>query len=540
MNDDPFGIYKAAPKVPGVGDKVRRGVRGAKGRLKRNAQTTWGNATSKPGKRKEPEIENLGRGMLHARPGGTFGKPKSMSDSRVDSAVTGATIAGIAGVAAGALTPSGLEANRKINHTQRLDQQLKNQKRQIKRSSVSKSRAHLITDVGTAAGRKYPHARKLSVIYGGTAAAGAGLQVGSNHLQSNLYGKQIKSQKAQVAANKKKLEELKKSIMAPKSVPTGVRIAPKAPKKKHKAKPKVGKGEYVKAPLIRDKVVQPRWTANALVNNPDNALALTGIGGGAFVMRDDKIKKSEDRKRRAAGGALVGGGLAQLGRVGADYGAKEIAERQFRPLTNKGNYGPYKDTPHKPVLNKYKRVANKEGGGDVRAKAKYFDENFPKGVPSYNARKVGVALNTKGAKAGAVAAGAGIGAGLAALKKDKVKKARSMSDAELRHRKKIQGRISQTTSTLGLTGVGIGGAAVLASKKPGALRAMQKLPKAKNLSADKLKDAGLYTSLASGGIGGVGGYNFAAYTNAESKRKQPVRKSEEGFLDTPVFGETND
>lgn len=101
-----------------------------------------------------------------------------------------------------------------------------------------------------------------------------------------------------------------------------------------------------------------------------------------------------------------------------------------------------------------------------------------------------------------------------------------MSDAELKRRKKIQGRISQTTSTLGLTGVGIGSAALIAGKKPGALRAVQrKVPAARKLTPEKLKDAGLYTSLASGGIGGVGGYNFAAYTNAESRKRQPVRKS---------------
>ena len=108
---------------------------------------------------------------------------------------------------------------------------------------------------------------------------------------------------------------------------------------------------------------------------------------------------------------------------------------------------------------------------------------------------------------------------------------RLMSDAEIKRRKKVQGRISQTTSTLGLAGVTVGTAAVLASKKPGSLKRMRKLPGQEKLTADKLKDAGLYTSLASGGIGGVGGYNFAAYTNAESRKrtmiqpKKPVKKS---------------
>ncbi len=106
---------------------------------------------------------------------------------------------------------------------------------------------------------------------------------------------------------------------------------------------------------------------------------------------------------------------------------------------------------------------------------------------------------------------------------------RIMSDAEIRRRKKVQGTTSKTTSTLGLAGFGIGAATIAASKgkgAPGRLKAIRKVPGLKKATPEKLKDAGLYTSLTSGGIGSVGGYNFAAYTNAESrKRKTMVTKS---------------
>lgn len=216
------------------------------------------------------------------------------------------------------------------------------------------------------------------------------------------------------------------SPFRPKSVPAGRRRGnpgrPASPhSKKHKDRPVPGKGQYIKAPLLRDKVTKPRWVANSAINNPgSSAAALSITGGGALALRDKDIKKRDDRKKDAAAGALIGGGAGQLARQGADYGAKAVGERQFKPLTTKGNYGPYTETEHKPVLNKYKRVANKEGGGSVRAKAKYFDENFPKGVPSYRARKVGVLLNSKGAKGGAVAGGAAVGA--AAMGRSKVKK----------------------------------------------------------------------------------------------------------------------
>jgi len=192
----------------------------------------------------------------------------------------------------------------------------------------------------------------------------------------------------------------------PKSVPAGTRVR-QTPKKKHKDRPKIGRGEYVKAPLLRDKLTKPRWIANAAVNNPGNSLAAAGVGGGGLLLAEEKIRKADrDRKKETAAGAAVGGGAAHFARVGADYGSKAVAEQQFKPLTTKGNYGPYTDSKFKPLLNKYKRTVK----GDVRTKAKMFDENFPKGVPSYRARKLGVALNKKPVMAGVMAAGAAGGA----------------------------------------------------------------------------------------------------------------------------------
>jgi hypothetical protein len=178
----------------------------------------------------------------------------------------------------------------------------------------------------------------------------------------------------------------------------------------------------VKAPLLRDKLTSPRWQANAIINNPGHALAGGGIaaGGAALVAPDKKVSKADDRKKNAAAGAAVGAGAGHFARTGADYGSKSIAEHQFKPLTTKGNYGPYTEGPHKPALNKYKRTPK----GDVRQKAKMFDEHFPKGIPSYRARKVGVALNKKPAVAAAVLGGAAVGAGLGHRK---VKKSMTIS-----------------------------------------------------------------------------------------------------------------
>jgi hypothetical protein len=112
---------------------------------------------------------------------------------------------------------------------------------------------------------------------------------------------------------------------------------------------------------------------------------------------------------------------------------------------------------------------------------------------------------------------------------------RLMSDAEIRRRKKAQGHITQTTSTLGLAGLGVTGAAALAARKPGVLKQVQKLPKMKNATPEKMKDTAINTGIVSGGIGGVGGYNFAAYTNAESRKRKPVVKSM--GMDMGYYGE---
>jgi hypothetical protein len=108
---------------------------------------------------------------------------------------------------------------------------------------------------------------------------------------------------------------------------------------------------------------------------------------------------------------------------------------------------------------------------------------------------------------------------------------RVMSETELRHRRKVQGNIGRTTSTMGLTGLGMTGAALAARKSPGALKAIQKIPKVgaklgktPEEVSGKLKGAAINTGLVSGGIGGVGGFNQASIYSDEAKRKKPVIK----------------
>lgn len=134
---------------------------------------------------------------------------------------------------------------------------------------------------------------------------------------------------------------------------------------------------------------------------------------------------------------------------------------------------------------------------------------------------------------------AGVGAGgllVASNKKDKVKKSlghedspflvsKNLTQAQIDRKKKVQAATSITTSTLGLTALGATGVAAA----PGAARWAAKASKGrlvlkpgkklKNV-ARKAEKAKVPLLTTSAGIGGVGGYNFAAYTRAEAKQRK--------------------
>ena len=115
-----------------------------------------------------------------------------------------------------------------------------------------------------------------------------------------------------------------------------------------------------------------------------------------------------------------------------------------------------------------------------------------------------------------------------------------MSDAEIRRRKKVQGHISQATGALGLAALG----GTIAASRGGrnTLRKIPKLephikaPKPKDPDRDKIKGAVTPVLATSAGLGGIGAFNFGAYTNAESRKRTPVKKNNV-FENEGVFGE---
>src|SRR5262245_21451655 len=105
---------------------------------------------------------------------------------------------------------------------------------------------------------------------------------------------------------------------------------------------------------------------------------------------------------------------------------------------------------------------------------------------------------------------------------------RLMSDAEVRRRKKLQAGISQTTGALGLGAL----AGTMVASRPGR-RALRKIPQLKGKikappprdpNRDRIKGAVTPALATSAGIGGLGAFNFAAYTRAESRKRQQLAK----------------
>lgn len=169
-----------------------------------------------------------------------------------------------------------------------------------------------------------------------------------------------------------------------------------------------------------------------------------------------------------------------------------------------------------------------------------YNRTYPKHLPGAKLKRAN-AVAVSG-KSGGVLTLAAIGAGGTgavkyARRKGEVKK---MSDTEIRHRKKVQGAVSYTTGTLGLTALG---GTLLAtktgSKATKAVFTAAGRPRPGILKPKNLRQKTAPILATGAGIGGAGSFNFAAYTRAESKKKRqaaPVKKS----ANTSAFGVCHD
>lgn len=227
-------------------------------------------------------------------------------------------------------------------------------------------------------------------------------------------------------------------------------------------KPLQGKGKP-------DKIMR-----NGQPNQRDISAQLFGRGGG---LHSRVITKSLSRSQKGTVAANAGLGAALT------YGSAKRAVQYGRSARNlKQDAG---------------RTSSLVDNRQFLSDAKYMRR-----MSGRNAKVVaGSALVSGGLSAGLMA-------GQNAVRDHRARKrlqpVAKMTDVELRRRKKLAGNIAMTTSTVGLGGLGLLGAGV-ALKKP------------------RLTKIATTGSIVNGGIGGAGGYNFAAINRAEAK-KRPVAK----------------
>lgn len=108
------------------------------------------------------------------------------------------------------------------------------------------------------------------------------------------------------------------------------------------------------------------------------------------------------------------------------------------------------------------------------------------------------------------------------------------SKRRIAHQKRVQAATSITGGTLGLAALAARGHSSMLNR---AVKSGKLLPtQAKEVKAksQKLTDASTYLTTTGAGVGGVGAYNFASYTNAEGKRD--IKKNlEEDMSGTPFM-----
>jgi len=287
-------------------------------------------------------------------------------------------------------------------------------------------------------------------------------------------------------------------------------------------------------------------------HNDQYSGTLAGAGGAGLAVSagGHKLFRGQERKWRNTANTSVDEAQKLVPGLGGRQGQR-LSLKQMHKYRQK--HGPDKPWPKsmtpersmseisrdkKVFQGVHPEVARKAGQlRGVAAQAEHFSH-----VYGSTAKVVG---RLRGPSA--IVAGAGVG-GLAASRKPDKRVSKSdkplMSDAQLRRRRKAQSSIGRTTSTMGLTGLGVTGVAAVAAKKPGVLRAVRKAPGLKDVTPKKMEGYALKTGIVSGGIGGIGGFNQAAIYGDEARRKKQTtlkkgltEGTDMGVIEMGFFGE---
>jgi len=297
---------------------------------------------------------------------------------------------------------------------------------------------------------------------------------------------------------------------------------------------------------------------------------LTAYGVHRATKKEPVKKRDNDRQLKGASGAALGvGGTVAAGSVGT----ARVLERQGRKWSKQavGNLeDARKIAPNagghvvNPLPDKVKNkrvpdigaekgstlVGNTGLAGKTAAEAHEVGRlRGEHGQARYFAATYGGAAKLARKARNPALAVAGLGGGGLAVahhkdKGGKVFKKRLMSDAEIKRRKRAQGHLSQAGGAIGLAALG----GTLAASRTGrntlrkipALQSKVRAPKPLDPERDKIQGVTTPLLATGAGLGGIGSFNFASYTNAESRKRtmnQPVKKQYQAPLEMGYYGE---
>lgn len=262
----------------------------------------------------------------------------------------------------------------------------------------------------------------------------------------------------------------------------------------------------------------------------------TGIAVGAPALwygSRHSVSKKETGHRRDVDAGLVGGAVGAGAYQEASYALKPLDRRAEAKIKR----NPDLNRQAREYQSKMRPKNAKAGDPSWRP---YF-RNYPKNLPGSKLKRA-LAITHTGRSGGALTAAAGGAAAVGAAAADrkffrkpkdpvvaKFDQKPPPTNKRIAHQKKAQAGFSLAGGTLGLAALGTRGKATALTR---AAKTSANGPKLLS-AAQKWKDRSTGLTTIGAGIGGVGAYNFASYTNAEAKaqakKKGPVRKMDDPF-----------
>lgn len=255
------------------------------------------------------------------------------------------------------------------------------------------------------------------------------------------------------------------------------------------------------------------------------------------------VSKKETGHRRDVDAGLIGGAAGAGAYQEASYALKPLDRRAEAKIKR----NPDLNRQAREYQSKMRPKNAKAGDPSWRP---YF-RNYPKNLPGSKLKRA-LAVTHTGRSGGALTAAAGGAAAVGAAAADrkffrkpkdpvvaKFDQKPPPTNKRIAHQKKAQAGFSLAGGTLGLAALGTRGKATALTR---AAKTSANGPKLLS-AAQKWKDRSTGLTTIGAGIGGVGAYNFASYTNAEAKaqakKKGPVRKMDDPFevhkLGSPKF-----